>query len=114
METVLLVDDDEAVVEALAEFLEDEGFEVVTAADGRAALDHLRRGVRPCAILLDLMMPGMNGWDFFDELQRDPRLKKIPVVVATAGEGTLHGAAATLSKVAELHELLAVVRRHLG
>jgi two-component system response regulator MprA len=49
--TVLIVDDDYAIVESLRDFLEDEGFEVVTATDGRAALDQLRHGLRPCVIL---------------------------------------------------------------
>jgi CheY-like chemotaxis protein len=83
--TVLIVDDDAPLVEGLTELLEDEGFKVVAAADGQAALDELRRGLRPCVILLDLMMPGMNGWDFRQLQMSDDELKDLPVVVMTAG-----------------------------
>ena len=60
------------------------GYEVVSAEDGRAALEHLREGRRPDVILLDLMMPGMNGWQFREEQRSDPKLASIPVVVITA------------------------------
>jgi CheY-like chemotaxis protein len=82
--TVLVVDDDPSVLDALNELLQNEGYDVVTALDGSVALDHLRRGLRPCAILLDLMMPGMDGWDFRHEQLKEADLKDIPVVVITA------------------------------
>jgi CheY-like chemotaxis protein len=80
----LLIDDDAAIVSALSEALSEEGFEVATAANGREALQMLRRGLRPSVIILDLMMPVMDGWDFRQEQLRDPALKDLPVVVATA------------------------------
>jgi CheY-like chemotaxis protein len=83
-DTVLVVDDDVAVLDGISELLEDEGYTVVTAVNGRIALDHLRGGLRPCAILLDLMMPVMDGWDFRQAQINDPDLKDIPVVVITA------------------------------
>jgi CheY-like chemotaxis protein len=82
--TVLVIDDDRAVLDGLSELLENEGYNPVTAQDGRTALERLRRGVRPRVILLDLMMPGMDGWDFRHEQLRDDDLKDIPVVVITA------------------------------
>ena len=82
--TVLIVDDDRAVLNALSELLEGEGYAVATAMDGVEALDQLRGGLRPCVILLDLMMPGMDGWDFRHEQMKDPELKNFPVVVITA------------------------------
>jgi CheY-like chemotaxis protein len=82
--TVLVVDDDQAILEALSVLLQNDGYGVVTAQDGRAALDHLRRGLRPCVILLDLMMPVMDGWDFRHEQLKEDDLKDIPVVVITA------------------------------
>jgi CheY-like chemotaxis protein len=82
--TVLLVDDDAAVAEGLAEFLADEGYAVATAKDGHAALDQLRSGLRPCVILLDLMMPGMDGWDFRREQLKDAELSHIPTIVISA------------------------------
>jgi len=81
---VLVIDDDRAVLDGLSELLEDEGYNLVTVQDGRTALDRLRSGLRPCAILLDLMMPGMDGWDFRHEQLSDSDLKDIPVVVITA------------------------------
>ena len=110
---ILIVDDDEDMREAYRDALELAGFATRTVRDGREALAELRQENGIGLILLDLMMPGMNGWDLWAELQRDPRLQQIPVVVATAGEGTIDGAAATISKVAELHEVLEVIRHHL-
>jgi CheY-like chemotaxis protein len=110
---ILIVDDDEDMRDAYRDALELAGFRARVVGDGREALEQLRSDEEIGLILLDLMMPGMNGWDVWAELQRDPRLKQIPVVVATAGDSTLPGAAATVSKVAELHELLAVIRHHL-
>jgi len=78
------VEDDAAVRGALQDALSDDGFEVATAENGRAALELLRAGRRPSAILLDLMMPVMDGWDFRQEQLNDPSLKDIPVVVLTA------------------------------
>src|SRR5262245_23155992 len=81
---VLVVDDDEEIRNALTEFLSDEGYGVVSASNGREALASLREGVHPSVILLDLMMPVMDGWDFRAEQLRDPGLRDIPVVVITA------------------------------
>jgi CheY-like chemotaxis protein len=82
--TVFLVEDDAAIVSSLAEGLREEGLAVATAANGRDALQMLRNGLRPAAIILDLMMPVMDGWDFRHEQVRDPALRNIPVVVITA------------------------------
>ena len=82
--TILIVDDDSDVRRALTELLEDEGYAVAGAANGRAALEMIRGGIRPSIILLDLMMPGMNGWDFRSAQLRDPELSGVPVVVVTA------------------------------
>ena len=83
-DTVLIIDDDLPVRTALKELFETEGYAVALAANGRAALNHLRKGLRPCAILLDLMMPVMDGWDFRNEQLADPALKDLPVVILTA------------------------------
>jgi CheY-like chemotaxis protein len=82
--TVLIIDDDKAILDGLGELLENEGYRVATATDGRDALQLLRSGLRPCVILLDLMMPGMDGWDFRHEQIKDDDLRDIPVVVITA------------------------------
>jgi CheY-like chemotaxis protein len=81
---ILLVEDDLAIHDSLGESLEQSGYLVIAAVDGREALALLRSGVRPSAILLDLMMPVMDGWDFRQEQRRDPALRDIPVVVITA------------------------------
>lgn len=82
---VLVVDDDDAVREALEAVLEDAGYTVRSAANGRDALQLLRAtDWPPAVILLDLMMPVMSGWEFRAEQQRDPALAPIPVVVLSA------------------------------
>ncbi|HSP93377.1 MAG TPA: response regulator [Thermoanaerobaculia bacterium] len=81
---VLVVDDDYAVLDAFKDVLEDEGYEVSVAANGLEALKELRQGARPDVILLDLMMPVMNGWEFRQEQLRDQALSAIPTVIVTA------------------------------
>ena len=83
-DTILIVDDDIDVRKSLSDFLEDEGYAVAAASNGRIALDLLRGGVRPAVILLDLMMPGMDGWDFRQAQLEDPALASVPVVMVTA------------------------------
>jgi CheY-like chemotaxis protein len=86
--TILLVDDDPDIREALADTLEDYGFNVITAAHGADALRCLRGMTSlPRIILLDLMMPIMDGYRFLDERRKDPVLVSIPVAVITAGHG---------------------------
>jgi CheY-like chemotaxis protein len=82
--SVLVVDDDRAVLNGLSELLESEGYKVATASDGRDALVQLAAGLRPRVIVLDLLMHGMDGWDFRHEQLKDDALKDIPVVVITA------------------------------
>ena len=81
---LLLVEDDEPTRRALAEALNRDGFEVVIAANGREALERLRRGPPPSAILLDVMMPEMDGWDFRHAQLTDPSLREIPVLIVSA------------------------------
>jgi CheY-like chemotaxis protein len=83
-DTILIVDDDSDVRRSLSDFLEDEGYTVTAASNGRSALDLMRGGVRPSVILLDLMMPGMDGWDFRQAQLEDPALASVPVVIVTA------------------------------
>ncbi|HET6345494.1 MAG TPA: response regulator [Myxococcota bacterium] len=83
-DTLLLVEDDDAVRYELRELLEDEGYDVVEAADGGAALEALDAGLEPKVVVLDLMMPGMDGWEFLGRLKRHAKGKTLPVVVATA------------------------------
>jgi len=88
---ILIVDDDDDIRLALAEVLEDEGYQVKTAANGNEALALLRSSESPCMILLDLMMPVMDGWAFREHQLKDPALADIPVYVISAA-GNVAGA----------------------
>jgi CheY-like chemotaxis protein len=112
---ILIVDDDLDIREALVETLEDMGFPVVTAAHGSEALALLRHTpVLPSLILLDLMMPVMDGYRFWEELRRDPELASIPVAIITAGHGVdrsrLGQGIHILPKPINVPRLLTVVR----
>ena len=83
---VLIVDDDVDIRETLTEILEGRGFEIVSAANGLEALKLLGSlATTPSAILLDLMMPIMDGYEFLEQVAKDPALAAIPVAVITAG-----------------------------
>lgn len=115
--TVLVVDDDEDLLEVLRDVIESEGFSVLTARDGEAALELLRSGARPCLILLDLKMPGMDGREFRDRQLSDPRFASIPVVGFTGlwkGEEIAHRLALSsfLRKPVKLHQLLETVAHY--
>ena len=81
---VLIVEDDEVIRELLKEALELEGYKTRTASNGQEALQVLHGVLNPCLILLDLMMPVMNGWQFLESKKSDNSLAPIPVVVMTA------------------------------
>jgi CheY-like chemotaxis protein len=81
---VLIVEDEEDIRETLRLSLELEGYAVQTAENGKTALELLQNGPLPCIILLDLMMPQMNGWQFTENVRKDENLKLIPIVVVTA------------------------------
>ena len=82
--TVFVVEDDVDTRDMLARFLELEGFEVELASNGKQALERLSAGVHPCVILLDLMMPVMDGWQFRREQARHQEIADIPVIVVSA------------------------------
>ena len=81
---ILVVDDDADLRQTLQLLLDDSGYRVTAAASGQAALDQLLAGARPDLILLDLMMPEMNGWQFLERARADASLAAIPVVIMTA------------------------------
>ena len=83
MSTVLVVDDERDVRQLLSTYLNLQGFSVITASNGREALTRLGE-VKPCVILLDLMMPVMDGLEFRKHQQQDPRWSAIPVVCLSA------------------------------
>ena len=118
---VLVVEDDVDVLRAIVQVLEDEGLPVRTADNGQAALTQLRaaNAAQPCVILLDLMMPVMDGWSFRATQLRDPSLAHIPVVLLTAdGSATKNAeivrASGALRKPVDLQLLLETLRPFLG
>ncbi len=107
---VVVIDDDEDWRDLVVQFLVDKGFDAVGFSDGRAALAALRGGSRiPTVILLDLEMPAMTGWEFRREQLGDPRLARIPVVVASATDQGSIDADAYLAKPYESTELCRVL-----
>ena len=95
-DTVLLVEDDADTRDAFMAFADTKGLGVVTAANGHAALWHLREGLRPCVILLDMQMPNMDGLAFQRVQLMDPALAGIPVVVVTGGGAAIEAKAREL------------------
>ena len=82
---IMVVEDDRAIRDTLIEILRDNDFRAVGAANGKIAIDKLRATEnKPCLILLDVMMPVMDGWQFRDIQRQDPDLKTVPVIVFTA------------------------------
>jgi CheY-like chemotaxis protein len=111
--SILLVEDDEIVRRAIQMVLEWEGYQVECAANGQEALDMLRAGARPGLILLDVMMPVLDGGQFREEQKRDPELASIPVIVVSAASFAASVDAASLvRKPFEVEELLNAIRLH--
>lgn len=110
---VLIVDDEQDLLDVTRFVLEGEGFRVETAKNGADALAQLHAGTRPGLVLLDLMMPVMNGWEFLNELAKIPALSSIPIVVLTASGATkIPGTVEVLHKPIDLGALVATVERH--
>jgi CheY-like chemotaxis protein len=118
-DTLLLVEDDSAEAEALSLVLAAEGYTVARAADGEQALDYLAQRPAPDLIMLDMIMPGMDGWHFLHEHKRHPQLARLPVLVMTATPAIGrewaedHGCAGWLSKPAPAEQLLDEIERCL-
>jgi len=114
---ILVIEDDATTRDAMTLILKEDGYSVACAANGQEALTHLRASRRPNLILLDLMMPVMNGLEFRKEQQNDPALKNIPVVVVSADgnvpqKAASIGVADYLLKPVDIDVLLATVRRY--
>ena len=112
-----MIEDDSDVRGALLSLFASHGYRVAEAESGLDALRLLRDGeMPPCLIVLDMMMPRLDGWDFFAERNRDERLRSIPVVVVSADplaeQAVRLGAAAVLQKPVDPVLLLAVVAQY--
>jgi CheY-like chemotaxis protein len=119
LRTILVVEDDSDISEAVTAILGDYGYSVHAAANGQEALDRLRTfNPLPRLILLDLMMPVMDGWQFRAAQAADPALAAIPVVLVSADVGVAQAAeqlavAAWLRKPVDIRALIAVLDRQL-
>ena len=115
---LLIVEDDREIRELLSEVLADEGYRVREARHGREALDLLQddRAELPSLILLDLMMPVLDGLEVLDALAASERLRRIPVIVATAAPEKAVGRSFTaiVKKPYVIGTLLEEIRRHGG
>jgi len=114
---ILIVEDDADLRDMMAQLLLLEGYATATAANGREALEYLRQTGTPKLILLDLMMPVMDGWEFRREQQRDPAIADVPVVVLSAldrSRATDVIANDFLKKPLDFDRLLELVRSYCG
>jgi len=111
--TVLIVEDEADLREMMSEALQMKGYAVVTADEGQQALQKLEDMDPPCLILLDLLMPGMNGWDFFEKLRERPAFAAVPVIVhSSAPDRAPAGVTRVLKKPLLFDGLIAVVREY--
>lgn len=112
---ILIVEDDTATRDAMALVLQMEGYRVALAENGQEALDYLHHHPPPCVILLDLLTPVMDGWEFRRRQQKDPALAGIPVIVISGAENAKEqaasfGAAGYILKPIDAEPLLATVQ----
>jgi DNA-binding response OmpR family regulator len=116
---IFIADDESGFVATLRSRLEFEGFEVTSAPDGRAALEMIRKAL-PDLILLDIMMPAVNGYQVCRELKEDPATSPVPILMVTAKSqesdrfwGMEAGADAYITKPFEMDELIGKIRELL-
>jgi CheY-like chemotaxis protein len=110
--TVLVVDDEEGLCETLRDVFEDEGYSVRTVSNGRDALRVLRAmKVKPCVVILDLLMPILDGNAVYEAMKADPDLAKIPIVISTSDPSQAPSGALIMRKPIALDVLLAAVHR---
>jgi len=111
---ILLVDDDDDAISALALILEFKGYKIATAGNGKRALDYLDGNPAPRLMIADLLMPEMDGWQLCEEIRRRPALADLPVVVVTAfGRAVGVQADEVLPKPLDIEHLFQVMDRLL-
>jgi CheY-like chemotaxis protein len=111
---VVVIDDDRASLDLVAAYLDGHGVRVVRANDGRRGLDAIRR-LQPVAVVLDIRLPGIDGWEVLEELRADPRTEALPVIIVSILDerprGLAAGAADYLVKPLARDDLLGAMRR---
>jgi CheY-like chemotaxis protein len=111
--TVLIVEDEEDLREMMREALESRGYSVVTAEEGQDALQKIDAIENLCLVLLDLLMPGMNGWDFFEKMRERPELAAVPVIIhSSASNRAPTGVTRVLQKPIPFERLISVVSEY--
>jgi CheY-like chemotaxis protein len=118
--TIMVVEDDEPILFTIQELLESEGYTVVTAKNGKEAIERMEQIKHPCLILLDMFMPVMDGWQFIEQLKlnQDDKVTQIPIVVTSAaGERARQAGQAVsgyIKKPIDLDQLLSTVEKFCG
>lgn len=120
--SILVIEDDKDIRETIAQVLEIEGYPVSSASNGAEAVKVLEKLPKPCLILLDLMMPIMNGWQFMEKQKDDTAFASLPVVVvsalpanaAFADVKAVEGAVGYIKKPISLTALMEVVQQYCG
>ncbi|MBA3463283.1 MAG: response regulator [Deltaproteobacteria bacterium] len=110
---VLVVEDDQDIREAVVEAITGRGYEVVEAENGAVALDRMREHA-PCIVLLDLMMPVMDGWEVVAQMDTEPSLAAVPICIVSAHDRDLPRNVAVLRKPVSLASLLQTVENYCG
>ncbi len=112
-ERILVVDDDHAFLEVAERLLVKEGFSPISTDEPQMVLQ-IARTVKPCAIMLDIMMPGLNGWDVLDTLQSEPATASIPVIIISVMDepqsASEHGAVGSIAKPLDGNKIKSVVK----
>jgi CheY-like chemotaxis protein len=109
---VLIVEDERDLLDSLQEFFEDEGFTVQTATNGAEALSLLDAEELPSVVLLDLMMPVLDGNELYARMRAEPRLASIPVIVSTSDPSRAPSGVLIMKKPVNLGSLLGAVQSH--
>lgn len=111
---VLVVEDDNDIRESIVEMLKFEGYEVDSASNGKEALDKINEFSKPCLVLLDMMMPIMNGREFLDHVMKSADLAPIPIIVVSAVADKVNtlGARGYIKKPVDIDAVLKVVSQH--
>jgi DNA-binding response OmpR family regulator len=108
---LLIVDDEQDVRDSLAEFFEDNGYDVFTAANGTDAWKSLDSDGAPRAVVLDLMMPSMSGHKLYERMQSDERFSSVPVIISTSDPSRAPSGLLIMKKPINLQRLLGAVKQ---